>query len=185
MVYLKSSILVRSFWGLAFLLFLAASGFVPASAADKAKKAEEQTAVTAEKTQKADEATKKTDETANKVVFHIDQNDPKVMNLTLNNVQNMVKYFKEKGEKVTIEVLANGPGLNMLRKDKSPVTKRIAAMAKEGSEIQFSACKNTIAAMTKKAKGKKPPLVDAATPVPSGVVRLLELQQQGYAYIKP
>jgi intracellular sulfur oxidation DsrE/DsrF family protein len=178
MVYLKSSILARSFWGLALLLFLAASGFAPASAADKAKKAEEQPKVAAEQTQKADE-------TANKVVFHVDQNDAKVMNLTLNNVQNMLKYFKAKDEKVTIEVVTYGPGLNMLRKDKTPVAERITALAKENSDIQFSACKNTIAVMTKKAKGKKPPLVGEAKEVPSGVVRLLELQKQGYAYIKP
>lgn len=185
MVHLKSSVLVRSFWGLAFLLFVAASGFAPASAADKAKKTDEQTNIAAEQTKKADETAKKADETVNKVVFHVDQNDPKVMNLTLNNVQNMLKYFKKTGEKVTIEVVTYGPGLNMLRKDKTPVGKRITAIAKENSDIQFSACKNTIAAMTKKAKGKKPPLVGEAKEVPSGVVRLLQLQQQGYAYIKP
>jgi intracellular sulfur oxidation DsrE/DsrF family protein len=185
MVYLKSSVLVRSFWGLAFVLFLAVSGFAPASAADKAKKADEQTNVAAEQTKKADEAANKTEEAASKVVFHVDQNDPKVMNLTLNNVQNLLKYFKKTGGKVTIEVVTYGPGLNMLRKDKTPVAKRITAIAKENSDVQFSACKNTIAVMTKKAKGKKPPLVDEAKEVPSGVVRLLELHQQGYAYIKP
>ncbi|MEJ2123888.1 MAG: DsrE family protein [Alphaproteobacteria bacterium] len=175
---LKSNLLARSFWGVAFVVFLMASGFAPASAADKAKKTEEQPEKAVEQTQKA---TKQ----ENKVVFHIDQNDPAKMNLVLNNVQNMIKYFKEKGDKVKIEVLANGPGLNILREDKSPVTKRIAAMTKEGTDLQFSACSNTMAKMTQKAGGKKPPLVKAATLVPSGVVRLLELQQQGYAYIRP
>jgi intracellular sulfur oxidation DsrE/DsrF family protein len=178
MVNLKSSGLVRPFWGVAFLCLLMVSGFVPASAADKAKQADEQTNVAAEQTQKIDEV-------ANKVVFHVDQKDPDVMNLALNNIQNMLKYFKEKGEKVTIEVVVNGPGLNMLRKDKTPVAERITAIAKENSEIRFSACKNSINAVTKKENGKKPPLVDEAQVVPSSVVHIMQLQQQGYAYIKP
>jgi uncharacterized protein len=119
-----------------------------------------------------------------KVMLHVDQNDPKVMELALNNVQNLMSYYKEKGQKVQIEVIANGPGLNMLRKDTSPVKDRIATMALETQDVQFSACGNTLDGMTKK-EGNKPPLISEAKLVPAGVVRIVELQKQGYAYIKP
>lgn len=118
------------------------------------------------------------------IAFHVDQNDPKVMNMALNNVQNTRNYYKKKGEKVVIEVVAYGPGLVMYRDDKSPVKDRIATMALEISDLKFSACGNTHRKMSKKA-GKSIKLVSEAEMVPSGVVRLVELQEQGYAYVRP
>ena len=85
-----------------------------------------------------------------KIAVHVDQNDPAVMNLALNNVQNMKKYYSDKGEKAIIEIVAYGPGLNMLIADKSPVRDRISAMSLENPELQFSACGNTLAKMIKK-----------------------------------
>ena len=118
------------------------------------------------------------------VAFHVDQNDPAIMNMTLNNVQNVRKYYDSKGEKVVIEVVAYGPGLIMLREDKSPVKERIAAMSLELSDLKFSACGNTHRKMSKKA-GKDIKLVSEAVMVTSGVVQLVELQEAGYAYVRP
>ena len=106
------------------------------------------------------------------------------MNLVLNNAKNVDKYYQSKGEKVEIEIVAYGPGLNMLREDTSPVKARIAAMALEMGNISFAACGNTKAKMAKKA-GKEIKLIAEAKIVPSGVVRLMELQEQGWSYIRP
>jgi uncharacterized protein len=122
--------------------------------------------------------------TVHKVALHVDQNEPAVMNLALNNVQNIVQYYKEKGEKVDIQLVTYGPGLHMLRDDTSPVKQRIAAMSLEVPEVAFVACGNTQTNMAKQ-EGKKVPLISEAKLVASGVIRLMELQKQGYAYIKP
>ncbi len=119
-----------------------------------------------------------------KVVIHVDQNNPKVMNMALNNVQNLYKYYKAKGEKVIVEVVAYGPGLHMFRADTSPVKSRVATMKLAIPDLQFSACGNTHRKMSKKA-GKKVTLLDEATMVPSGVVRIMELQEKGYSYVRP
>lgn len=50
--------------------------------------------------------------------------------------------------------------------------------------VSFSACNNTLTAMAMRT-GNDVPLMDEASVVPSGVVRLIELQEQGYAYIRP
>ncbi len=120
-----------------------------------------------------------------KVLVHVDNNDQKVLTLALNNVLNLLKYYKKNGTKVQVEILANGPGVHLLREDTSPAKERVMKMAAENPQIQFSACANTVAAMTKKAGGKKPPLLKVAKIVPSGVVRIVELEKQGYTYIKP
>ena len=72
----------------------------------------------------------------------------------------------------------------MLRADTSPVKDRIAPMALENPSITFIACGNTQANQSK-AEGKPVTLLSEAKVVPSGVVRLMELQKQGYAYIRP
>ena len=123
------------------------------------------------------------DEAAHKLAIHVDENDPAVMNLALNNAQNVKDYYEAKGEKVAIEIVAYGPGLNMYVAE-SPVKDRISAISMESPEITFAACENTHRGMVKKA-GRDVPLIDEATMVPSGVVRLMELQADGYAYVRP
>ena len=120
------------------------------------------------------------------VVFHVDQNNPAVMNLTLNNVQQMMDYFHSKGEQAEVEVVAYGPGLMMLRQDKSPVKDRLKRI-KEGSfpsNVTYSACHNTMMKMEKK-EGHPIPIVPEARVVPGGVVRLVELEEAGWSYIRP
>ena len=121
-----------------------------------------------------------------RIAIQVDQNDPALMNLVLNNVSNLTEYYHCKGEQVQIEVVAYGPGLNMLREDKSPVKDRLKRI-KEGSfpsTVNFSACHNTMMGM-EKAEGHPIPIVPQASVVPAGVVRLSELQEQGWSYIRP
>jgi uncharacterized protein len=119
-----------------------------------------------------------------KVAIHVDQNDPAVMNLALNNVQNIIQYYKDKGEAVDVQLVTYGPGLHMLRSDTSPVKQRISVMSLESPNVAFVACGNTQANMAKN-ENKQVSLISEARLVPSGVVRLIELQKQGYAYVKP
>lgn len=119
-----------------------------------------------------------------RIVIQVDTKDKATMNLALNNAANVDAYYKAKGEEVKIEIVTFGPGLDMLRADKSPVKARIASFGQNFDNIRFSACDNTIKKVTKK-EGKAPPLVPQATHVPAGVVRISELQEQGWSYIRP
>lgn len=64
-----------------------------------------------------------------RVAIQVDQNDPAVMNLALNNAANIIEYYKAKNEDVQVEVVTFGPGLHMLRTDSSPVKDRIKQIA--------------------------------------------------------
>ncbi len=122
-----------------------------------------------------------------RIVVQVDQGDPELMNLVLNNVQNMLEYYNGKGETAKIEVIAYGPGLNMLREDKSPVLDRLVRMSKDGSfpqNVQFSACHHTMMGMEKK-EGHPIQIMSMAKVVPSGVVRITELQEEGWTYLRP
>jgi intracellular sulfur oxidation DsrE/DsrF family protein len=121
---------------------------------------------------------------AYKVALHVDDNDVAKMNLTLNNVQNIIQDFKKSGQKIVIEVVTYGPGLHMFRADTSPVKARIEEIALANPNVTFSACGNTQNNMSK-AEKKPIKLISEAKLVSSGVVHLVELQRKGYAYIKP
>ncbi len=123
-----------------------------------------------------------------RIAIQVDQNDPAVMNLALNNAENIIEYYRDKGEDVDVEVVAYGPGLNMLRADTSPVKDRIAGMASSDAtfpaKLTFSACNNTLQAM-EKHEGHAITIIPQAKIVPAGVVRLSELEEQGWSYIRP
>ena len=119
-----------------------------------------------------------------RVAIHVDENDPQVMNMALNNVSNVTAHYESIGDTVIVEVVAYGPGLNMFVADKSPVADRISAMSLEMENLSFAACGNTLRNMSKKA-GHDVVLMSEAVVVPSGVVRLIELQEQDFAYIRP
>ena len=123
-------------------------------------------------------------EKVQKIAIQVAENNPQLMNLALNNAANIVSHYKKLGEKAVVEIVTFGPGLHMLRDDTSPVKQRIAQSALETPEITFAACANTQANMTKQ-EGKDIKLLSEAKITPSGVVRLSELQGQGYAYIRP
>ncbi|MEO8318360.1 MAG: DsrE family protein [Bradyrhizobium sp.] len=121
-----------------------------------------------------------------RVTIQIDQNDPQVMNLVLNNATNVIEHYRGKNEDVDIDIVAYGPGLHMLRADTSPVQDRIKRLKDTvfPGKIQFSACNNTKQGM-EKTEGHAISVLPEATIVPSGVVHLMELQEQGWSYVRP
>jgi intracellular sulfur oxidation DsrE/DsrF family protein len=119
-----------------------------------------------------------------RLILQVNSNDPAAMNLALNNAANVVQHYNGVGEKVKIEVITFGPGLHMLRADTSPVKDRIETMSVSTPEISFKACGNTRENM-RKAENKEIRLLPEAQVVSSGVVRLMEREEQGWSYVKP
>ena len=118
------------------------------------------------------------------LVLQVNTNDPATMNLALNNATNVAQYYKGLGEKVAIEIVTFGPGLHMLRNDTSPVKARIETLALSTPEISYKACGNTQQNM-QKAESKDIPIIPQAQVVASGVVRVMELQEKGWTYVRP
>jgi uncharacterized protein len=118
---------------------------------------------------------------AHHVSFHVDQNDPDVMNQTLNNATNVIEYYRGRNEDVDVDIVTYGPGLNMLRSDTSPVQERHQAPQGDGIPRQdpvFGLQRH------QDVYGEAGGLPEA-TMVASGVVHLMELQEQGWSYVRP
>jgi intracellular sulfur oxidation DsrE/DsrF family protein len=120
-----------------------------------------------------------------RVAMHVDQNDLDVMNLALNNAKNVIDHYQKRGEDIVVEIVAYSGGLHMLRSDTSQVKDRIKEMVGQYSaRIKFAACNNTMQGMEKR-EGHAIQIIPEAVVVPAGVVELVELQEQGWSYIRP
>jgi intracellular sulfur oxidation DsrE/DsrF family protein len=110
------------------------------------------------------------------VVIQMSDNDPVKWNLALNNAK---KIQQELGkDKVDVEIVAYGPGINMLKFD-SEVANRVTDADKDGVAIR--ACGNTMKAMNLTEKD----LNAGVKVVPAGVIEIMNKQQAGWAYIRP
>ncbi len=120
-----------------------------------------------------------------RLAIQVDQDDPAVMTLALANADNVIAFYRGLEEPVQVEIVAYGPGLRMFRDDTSPVKDRIRHLVEDArTAVTFTACGNTKAGMEKR-EGKPITLIPQATVVPAGVVRLMQLQEQGWSYVRP
>jgi len=110
------------------------------------------------------------------VVIQMSDNDPAKWNLALNNAKNVQQELGK--DKVDVEIVAYGPGINMLKFD-SVVASRLAEAEKSGVAIR--ACGNTMKGM----KLTKDDLHASAKVVPAGVIEIMHKQDAGWTYIKP
>ena len=129
-----------------------------------------------------------------KVVYHINYDNPKQQTGALRNIQNHINAVG--AENLDLKVVLHGNGLAMLLEPDSlkkldkfkhanadqKMTASIDTL--KGQGVEFNVCENTV-------KGRKVDVykdlynVDEKDIVPSGVAEVARLQLMGYAYIKP
>jgi uncharacterized protein len=116
---------------------------------------------------------------ASKVVYHLADLDK--VDFVLGNINN---HYKGMGgpDKVTIALVVHGPALKAFHTaDAAPdMSKRTDDLSKTG--LQLNACINTMRAQNVTLKDLLPGFIVADK---GGVVRLAELQSQGYVYLRP
>jgi intracellular sulfur oxidation DsrE/DsrF family protein len=112
----------------------------------------------------------------NRVVIQVSDGDAAKWNLALNNARNLQADLGTNN--VEIEIVAYGPGIGMLKRA-SPVASRIGQAKDSG--VKVVACENTM-------KGQdlsKSDMLAGIGYVGSGVVEIMQRQQDGWAYLRP
>jgi len=127
----------------------------------------------------ADSKLENKSEAKHKLVIQVSTDDKRTQKIALNNAVNLQKYYGI--DNIDIEIVAYGPGLGLMTA-KSEYAQRIQSLALQ--DITFSACMNTMNKVKKKT-GKLPKLIEGVGTVSAGVARILELQEQGFSYIRP
>lgn len=112
----------------------------------------------------------------NRVVIQVNEDDEKKWNAILSNLRNVQTELGK--DKVAIEIVAYGAGIGLLKAD-SLVANRVEDALADG--IGFVACGNTMTAL----KLGKDDMVKGIDYAQAGLVRIMQRQQQGWAYIRP
>jgi uncharacterized protein len=115
-----------------------------------------------------------------RVVLQISDDSRQRQTMVLNVAGNLLGHYG--AGNVDVEIVAFGPGLNLLLRD-NPAHERIDRLVREGG-VRFTACGNTIANMTRQ-QGVAPELNGHAGTVGAGVVHIMDLVDQGYLLITP
>ena len=113
-----------------------------------------------------------------KAVFHVDQKNEQVFNLALNNVINLLSAIP--GQEHDLIVLLNGPAVGLVaREEAASFVERIQTLSAQG--VRFQVCENAL----KRFEVSRESLIGGCQIIPAGIVGLIDLQNQGFAYIKP
>ncbi|MEN8198742.1 MAG: DsrE family protein [Thermodesulfobacteriota bacterium] len=113
-----------------------------------------------------------------KAVFHVDQNEEKDMNMALNNVINLLNAIPD--QEHDLIVLFNGPAVGLVAWDDVVIyLERIKDVASKG--VRFQVCKNAM----ERFEVTEDLLIEECEIIPAGIVTLIDLQNDGFSYIKP
>ncbi|TXL66305.1 DsrE family protein [Zeimonas arvi] len=114
--------------------------------------------------------------TANRLVVQVSDGEAQRWNMALNNIRNLQTELG--AANVEVELVAYGPGVNMLKAD-ATTANRISDAIKSG--VKVVACENSL----KGLKISKDEMHAEIGYVPAGVVEIMRRQQEGWAYIRP
>ena len=114
-----------------------------------------------------------------KIVLQLSDNDIRKQNLVISVANNLLKFYDP--DKVAIEVVAFGPGIELLRSE-SPARKQVESLIAQG--VRFDVCLNTVDTIERET-GRRPEIMPGATPVQVGVGQILHLTENGYTLVRP
>ena len=114
-----------------------------------------------------------------KVVLQLSDNDPKKQGLVISVANNLMKFYDP--DKVAVEIVAFGPGIDLLRPE-NPNRKLVESLVAQGARVDI--CLNTVDTLERDT-GKRPEFIQAATPVQVGVAQILLLTENGYTLVRP
>jgi uncharacterized protein len=114
-----------------------------------------------------------------RIVLQLSDNDPRKQSLVISVANNLLKLHGP--DKVAIEVVAFGPGIDLLNPDNTN-RKRVESLVAQG--VRFDVCLNTVDTVERET-GKRPEFIGVATPVQVGVGQILSLTENGYTLVRP
>ena len=114
-----------------------------------------------------------------KIVLQLSDNDARKQGLVISVANNLMKFYDP--DKVAVEIVAFGPGIELLKPD-NPNRKLVESLVAQGARVDI--CLNTVDTIERDS-GRRPEFIAAATPVQVGVAQILLLTENGYTLVRP
>ncbi len=113
------------------------------------------------------------------LVIQLSDRAPAKQALALSVPNNLIKFYDP--DKISIVVVAFGPGIDLLRAS-SPNRAKVDSLIAQG--VEFDICMNTVDTVERET-GRKVDINPKAVKVQVGVARILELAEKGYTVVRP
>ena len=113
------------------------------------------------------------------LALQLSDSDPKKEGLVISVAYNLLKYYGP--DKVAIEVVTFGPGIDLLKADNAN-RKLVDSLVAQG--VRFDICGNTLDTIARET-GQRPAVNPNAVEVEAGVAQLLSLAESGYTIVRP
>jgi intracellular sulfur oxidation DsrE/DsrF family protein len=114
-----------------------------------------------------------------RIVLQLSDNDQGKQGLVISVAYNLLKLYDP--DKVAIEVVTFGPGIDLLRPE-NPNRKLVESLVAQG--VVFDVCLNTVDTIERET-GKRLDIIPVAIPVQVGVGQILSLTENGYTLVRP
>jgi intracellular sulfur oxidation DsrE/DsrF family protein len=114
-----------------------------------------------------------------RLALQLSDDDPKKEGLIISIANNLLKAYDP--DKIAIEVVTFGPGIDLLRPE-NPNRQRVESLIAQG--VKFDVCLNTVDSIERET-GKRPGIIPLAIPVQVGVAQILALTENGFTLVRP
>jgi len=118
-----------------------------------------------------------------KVLIHLARDDTTQLGYALDDIEGLLKYYREANLNARVEVVVNGGGLALVRTDTSVFAGRIQRLQREYDNITFAACQNTIDRL-RQDQGISVRLLPGVVTIDSGMAEIMRRQNQGWTYVQ-
>ena len=119
----------------------------------------------------------------NKVLIHLTDDKSSQLNAALDEIEGLMRYYRDSNQTAHVEVVMNGRGLDLVRADITPHAARVAQLQREYRNLTFAACQNTIDRL-KREQDITVRLLPGVITIDSGMAEIMRRQNQGWTYLQ-
>ena len=116
------------------------------------------------------------------VILHLTSDDPERIIATLDRAERVLSSYKANNKDLSVEIIANESGLNLMRHNASGYLQRIQSLTNKYDNVRFLACAKAIQRLQK--TGVDVELLPEVEIAPSALEQIIRRMQDDWLYIK-
>ncbi|TAK52843.1 MAG: hypothetical protein EPO27_00355 [Betaproteobacteria bacterium] len=117
-----------------------------------------------------------------RILVHVSSSRRDLIAAALDEIEDVLRSARQRGRGLNVEIIANGPGLELLRADASGFSDRLAALRATYPGFTLVACAQTIERL--REKGVAVRLLPGVQVAPSALDQVVRRLQGGWAYVR-
>ena len=118
-----------------------------------------------------------------RVILHLSSDDPARMDNALTQLERLLELNAAKGSPAALELIVNGDGLEMIREETSPYSRRVNLLLNRYHNVAILACKKALEAF-KQREGNQAKLLPGVSRASSALDQVIMRLREGWTYVR-